>query len=102
MRSSRAKPDLIGWACVANRDSQPRTVDAARPAAAVIHRHPRPAARAINAAHTTTATSTRRPSRNRGNSTCVRPQPTGPEQIARRSRTRRTSPVTSRTNRNAA
>lgn len=101
-RSSPANQSRIGSACAANRDSQPRTVDAGRPAAAVIRRHPQPAARASNAAQITATASTRRPKQNRGNSTCERPQPAGLEQIARRGRIRSTTAVACRTNRSAA
>ena len=101
-RSSRANPTRIGSACAANRDSQPRTVEAGRPAAALTRRQPCPAARASSAAQITATASTRRPSTNRGNSTCERPQPPAPEQIARRGRIRRSEPAASRTNRAAA
>ena len=86
-RSNRANAARIGSACAANRDSQPRTVDAGRLAAVQIARHPRPAARASSAAQITATTSTRRPRQNRGNSTCERPQPPR-EQITRRGRIR--------------
>ena len=72
------------------------------PCAGAIRRHPQPAARASNAAQTTATASTRRPSQNRGNSTCERPQPAGLEQIARRGRIRSTTAVARRTNRSAA
>ena len=93
-------PDRLGMRGE-NRDSQPRTVEAGRPAAALTRRQPCPAARA-SAAQITATASTRRPSTNRGNSTCERPRPPAPEQIARRGRIRRSEPAASRTNRAAA
>jgi hypothetical protein len=101
-RSSHANPTRIGSACAANRDSQPRTVEAGRPAAAQIRRHPQPVAQASSAGQITDTGSTRRPRQNRGSSTCERPQPPAPEQIARRGRIRRTDSAASRTNRGAA
>ena len=86
----------------ANRDSQPRTVEAGRPAAAQIRRHPQPAARASSVGQITATASTRRPRQNRGSSTCERPQPAGLEQIARRGRIRSTVAAAWRTNRSAA
>lgn len=74
-RSTQAKVTRIDSACAAYRSSQPRTVEAGRPAALVIVRHPCPAERASDAAEITPTTSTRRPRQNRGNSTCERPQP---------------------------
>lgn len=100
--SSRANPTRIGSACAANRDSQPRTVEAGRPAAAQIRRHPQPAARASSVGQITATASTRRPRQNRGSSTCERPQPAGLEQIARRGRIRSTVAAAWRTNRSAA
>ena len=100
--SSRANPTRIGSACSANRDSQPRTVEAGRPAAAQIRRHPQPDARANSAAQITVTGSTRRPRQSRGNSTCERPHPAGLEQIARRGRIRATTVAARRTNRGAA
>jgi hypothetical protein len=93
-------PDRLGVA--GNRDSQPLTVEAGRPAAAQIRRHPQPAARASSAGQITLTASTRRPRQNRGSSTCERPQPAGLEQIARRGRIRSTTAVACRTNRSAA
>lgn len=101
-RSSRANPTRIDSACTQNRDSQPRTVEAGRPAAAQIRRHPQPAARASSAAQITETASTRRPRQNRGSSTCERPQPAALEQIARRGQIRSTTAVARRTNRGAA
>ena len=101
-RSNHANPTRIGSACAANRDSQPRTVEAGRRAAAQIRRHPQPAARANSAAQITATASTRRPRQNRGNSTCERPQPASLEQIARRGRIRSTTAAAGRTNRGAA
>jgi hypothetical protein len=101
-RSSLANPTRIGSACAANRDSQPRTVDAGRPDAAQIRRQPTPSAQLTNAAQITSTTSTRRPRQNRGNNTWVRPHPPFREQIARRGRIRRTDSPASRTNRSAA
>lgn len=77
-RSSRANPARIGSACAANRANHPRTVEAGRSAAAQIRRHPEPAARATSAAQITVTASTRRPSQNRGRSTCERPHPPAP------------------------
>ena len=101
-RSNRANPARIGSACAANRDSQPRTVEAGRPAAAQIRRHPQPAARASSVAQITATASTRRPRQNRGSSRCEWPQPAGLEQIARRGRIRSTVAAAWRTNRGAA
>ena len=101
-RSSRANPTRIGSACAENRASHPRTVEAGRPAAAQIRRHPQPVAQANNADQITDTASTRRPRQNRGNSTCERPHPPAREQIPRRGRIRRTDPAPSRTNRGAA
>lgn len=101
-RSNRANPTRIGSACAANRASHPRTVEAGRPAAAQIRRHPQPAAQLTSAAQITNTGSTRLPRQNRGNSTCERPHPPSCEQIARRGRIRRTDSAASRTNRGAA
>lgn len=101
-RSNRANPTRISSACALNRASQPRTVEAGRPAAAQIRRQPQPAARASSAAQITATGSTRRASQNRGNNTWVRPQPPAREQIARRGRIRRTDSADWRTNRSAA
>ena len=101
-RSSRANPTRIGSACAENRASHPRTVEAGRPAAAQIRRHPQPVAQANNADQITDTASTRRPRQNRGNSTCERPHPPAREQIPRRGRIRRTDPAPSRTNRGPA
>jgi hypothetical protein len=101
-RSSHANPTRIGSACAANRTSQPRTVEAGRPAAAQIRRHPQPLAQASNADQITDTASTRRPRQNRGSSTCERPHPPAREQIPRRGRIRRTDSAASRTNRGAA
>jgi hypothetical protein len=102
-RSTSANPTRIGSACAANRDNQPRTVEAGRPTIAVIRRHPHPRARARNADQITPTTSTRRPSTTRGNNTCDRPHPAAPEQIPRRGRIRPTGPsAADRTNRAAA
>jgi hypothetical protein len=99
--SSLANPTRIDSACTENRDSQPRTVEAGRPAASQIRRQPTPAARLTNAAQIASTTSTRRPRQNRGSSTCVHPHPPAREQIARRGRIRRTDSSVSRTNRGA-
>ena len=100
-RSTRANPTRIGSACAAKRASQPRTVEAGRPASAVIRRHPHPIARASSADQITVTASTRLARQNRGNNTCVRPQPPAREQTARRGRIRRTRSTASRTNRGA-
>jgi hypothetical protein len=52
-RSNRANPTRIASACAANLDNQPRTVEADRPAAAQIRRHPQPEARPKSAAQIT-------------------------------------------------
>ena len=104
-RSSRANPTRICSACAANRPSQPRTVEAGRRTNSVILRQPDPAASARSAVQITDTASTRRPSNDRGNSTCERPHPAAPEQIPRRGRIRPTGPTGSaatRTNRGAA
>jgi hypothetical protein len=77
-RSSKANAARIGSACAANRDSQPRTVAAGRPAA-VTRRQPHPLARANSAAQITPPHPPAGPVQS--NSTRERPHPTTPEQI---------------------
>ena len=83
----------------ANRRSQPRTVEAGRPACSATRRCPSPAAAPASAAPITAAVSARRASTLTGSNTCVHPHPA---HLARRGRSQHRPAPASRTSRRRA